>query len=129
VSSHDCKRGLYLGAFFRPHRNADTQEYIVNYYFGKVIQDGVLGPEVGRIVIYRQYITHSTGPSRDHNDLLRSLAAQFGLDKDQVIAQAARFYWKPWRDGIVISPVRKIDSDDFYQHQLLYTRLLQKEIP
>jgi hypothetical protein len=99
----------------------------MNFYFGKAIQDGALGPEVGRIVIFEDFITHSNGPSRDHNDLLRSLAAKYRLPKDEVISKAIRLYWKPCKDGIIISPVRKIDDDEFYRYKDLHVRMLSSD--
>jgi hypothetical protein len=100
----------------------------MNYYFSKAIQDGSLGPEVGRIVIWNEFITHSNGPSRDHNDLLRALVSKFRLPKDDVISNALRFYWKPCKDGIIISPVRKVDDNDFYARKDKYTKMIMGEI-
>ena len=47
--------------------------------------DGKLTPTAGRIVIYKEYLEVSRGPSRDHNDILRSLASKYKLHKDSVI--------------------------------------------
>ena len=99
------------------------------YYVNWSILDGKLGPEVGRIVIYAEYILRSNGPSKDHNDLLRSLAAKFRLDKNQVIARANRYYWKRDENGdFIISPVRKIDEEDLMRQKEAYAQLIKAEL-
>jgi len=99
----------------------------MNVYFNKSIQDGSLTPDTGRIIIFKEFITHSNGPSRDHNDLLRSLAAKYHLPKDEVISKAIRLYWKPAKEGITVSPVRKIDDDDFCRREDFHIEMLQRE--
>jgi hypothetical protein len=93
-------------------------------YFGKTLQDGKLTPTSGRIVIYKDAIEVSQGPSRDHNDLLRALASKFRLPKDLVISGAARLYWDHTGKDIVICPVRKIDEDQFYAQKEFNTKLI-----
>ena len=83
----------------------------MNINFCKTLQDGKLTTTTGRIVIYKNYIDLSRGTSRDHNDLLRSLAAKYKLPKDDVISNAIRLYWDyEDKTGIIVSPVRKIDE-------------------
>jgi hypothetical protein len=62
----------------------------------------------------------------DHNDLLRSMVAEWGLQKerDAVISGASRYYYLREKDKTIISPVRRIDDTDFYDHQEQYTRLI-----
>ena len=99
------------------------------YYVNWSIVDGKLGPEVGRIVIYEDCIMRSNGPSKDHNDLLRSMAARFRLDKNLVIARANRYYWKRDEAGdFIISPVRKIDEMDLMRNKDAYAMLIKAEL-
>ena len=72
--------------------------------FNKTLQDGSLTPTTGRIVIYQNYIDVSRGQSRDHNDLLRSLAARYKLHKDTVISNAIRLYWDYKDKEMIIVP-------------------------
>ena len=81
----------------------------MNYKLDWSIQDGKLGYDVGRIVVYDGLVERSNGPSRDHNDLIASLSSKYRLDKSDVMSRAYRFYWRPARWGITVSPVRKID--------------------
>ena len=92
--------------------------------FNKSIQDGKLSSGTGRIVIYKEFIDISHGPSRDHNDLLRSLSSKFKLPKDAVISNAIRLYWERRGTNIVVSPVRKLDEDDFYAREEFHTKLI-----
>jgi hypothetical protein len=99
------------------------------YLYGKKIQDGsplLSSPSCGRMVIYKNRVSVSRGPSQDHNDLLRVLIAQWNLNKerDKVISGASRYYYYREKNSVYISPVRKIDDDDFYQNQEPYTRLM-----
>ena len=97
----------------------------MNIFFGKQLQDGKLTPTTGRIVIYKNYIDISRGPSRDHNDLLRSLASKFKLNKDEVISNAIRLYWDyKSKDAIIVSPVRKLDEDMYYMNQEFHDKLI-----
>lgn len=96
----------------------------VKIYFGKILQDGKLTPTSGRIVIYGEFIEVSRGPARDHNDLLRALAAKYRLPKDAVISGAIRLYWDRMGKDIVVCPVRKIDEDEFYARKEFNTKLL-----
>ena len=89
--------------------------------FCKLLQDGKLTPTTGRIVIYENYIDFSRGNSRDHNDLLRSLASRYKLPKDAVISNAIRLYWDyKDKDTVIVCPVRKLDEDMFYMHENNY---------
>ena len=97
----------------------------MNINFGKYIQDGKLEATTGRIVIYKNYIDISRGPSRDHNDLLRSLASKYKLNKDDVISNAIRLYWdRKNKDSIIVSPVRKLDEDMYYANQDFINKLI-----
>jgi hypothetical protein len=102
---------------------------MTNILFNKTLQDGKLTPTSGRIVIYQNCIDISRGNSRDHNDLLRSLASKYRLDKDQVISNAIRLYWdylytNATDKTILVCPVRKIDEDMFYAKQDFYENLI-----
>jgi hypothetical protein len=55
---------------------------------------------------------------------LRGLAYKYRLDKDDVISNAMRFYWKFQGNDIILCPVRKIDEDDFYRHEPFNTRVV-----
>jgi hypothetical protein len=93
--------------------------------FGWTIQDGKLDNNTGRFVIFDNYIEVSSGPSRDHNDILRSMSSKYRLNRDEVISNAYRFYWKNISGNLVISPVRKLDEDWVYSHREKFVNLLQ----
>ena len=91
----------------------------------KQLQDGKLTPTAGRIVIYQNFIDISRGPSRDHNDLLRSLASKYRLRKDDVISNAIRLYWdRKGGDSFIVCPVRKLDEDMYYAKQEFHDKLV-----
>ena len=97
----------------------------MNIIFCKILQDGKLTPTAGRIVIYKNYIDISRGPSRDHNDLLRSLASRNKLPKDDVISKAIRLYWDyKDKENIYVCPVRKLDEDMFFANEAVNTALV-----
>ena len=97
----------------------------MNILFCKQLQDGKLTSSTGRIVIYKNFIDISRGPSRDHNDLLRSLASKFRLHKDDVISNAIRLYWdRKDKDIIIVSPVRKLDEDMYYAKEDFCEKLI-----
>jgi hypothetical protein len=99
----------------------------MNYLFGWAIKDGTLGPDVGRLIVYKKHGLKSNGPSRDHNDLLRAFAAAYQMNKDDVISNASRFYWKYQnKENIIISPVRKIDEDWAYSHKQEFVNILNE---
>jgi len=100
----------------------------MDYYYGKYIQDGKLDSSCGRIVIYNDQILHANGPAADHNYLLRSLAARIRANKDDVISKAIRLYFKRESNRIIISPVRKIDDEDFEHNKNFYYILIKKVI-
>ena len=95
-----------------------------NILFDNSIQDGKLSPATGRIVIYNDFIEISHGPSRDHNDLLRALAAKYRLPKDVVISDAIRLYWDRKGDDIVVCPVRKLDEGLFCAREEFHKKLI-----
>jgi hypothetical protein len=99
-----------------------------NYYYGKYIQDGKLDSSCGRLIIFSSQILHSEGPSRDHNDLMRSFASRFRMNKDEVISKCSRYYFKREGNSVIISPVRKIDDEDFCTHREEYRKLIMDEI-
>jgi len=102
---------------------------IMNIFFEKLLQDGNLPPTCGRIVIYNDFIDISRGPSRDHNDLLRSFASKFKLNKDDVISNAIRLYWDyKNKDSIIVSPVRKLDEDMYYANQDFFNKLINSVV-
>ena len=102
-------------------------EKAMNILFSKTLQDGKLTPTSGRIVIYKDFIEMSRGPSRDHNDILRSLASKYKQPKDDVISGAIRLYWD-YKDKqtIIVSPVRRLDEDMFYANEKLNSSLIKK---
>ena len=74
------------------------------------IQDGNL-TGCGRVVCHLGEALASSNERTDHNDLLRAFAARFRFDRDKVIAQATRLYFRRDQDRIVVCGVRKIDDD------------------
>jgi hypothetical protein len=101
----------------------------MNYYFGSgYIQDGLLKETDGRIVIYDDRIMVSFIRSTDHNYLLRSLAAQYRLNKDKVINNALRLYFRHEGDRVVVSGCRKIDDEEFWENSEAYSRLIKTKI-
>ena len=96
--------------------------------FNKTLQDGKLTPTAGRIVIYKEYLEVSRGPSRDHNDILRSLASKYKLQKDSVISNAIRLYWDRKGDTIIVCPVRKLDEDMYYAREEYHAALIAAAI-
>ena len=102
----------------------------MKYYWGPGrIQDGKL-EGCGRIVIYEDKILVGRMNTMDHNYLLRALAARNQLDKDKVISNAIRLYykWSDEYDGFVVAPVRRIDEDAFEVHRKEYGNLIKSEI-
>ena len=101
----------------------------MNIIFCKQLQDGKLPHTAGRIVIYSNFIDISRGSSRDHNDLLRSLASKYKLNKDDVISNAIRLYWdRKNKDSIIVSPVRKLDEDMYYAKEEFHEKLIRSAI-
>jgi len=97
----------------------------MNILFGKYLQDGNLESTTGRIVIFRNFIDISHGNSRDHNDLLRSFASRFKLNKDEVISNAIRLYWEyGGKETVIVSPVRKLDEDMYCIKEEFYKKLI-----
>jgi hypothetical protein len=96
--------------------------------FNKSIQDGKLSSTTGRIVIYKELIEISYGPSRDHNDLLRALASKYKQPKDIVISNAIRLYWNYQGNNIVVCPVRKLDEDMFFAREQYHSDLITSGI-
>ena len=106
-----------------------SRESISRIIFCKQLQDGKLTPTSGRIVIYKSFIDISRGPSRDHNDLLRSLASKYKLNKDDVISGAIRLYWDHKdKNSIIVSPVRKLDEDMYYMKQDFHDTLIDSVV-
>ena len=87
------------------------------------IQDGKLDARCGRIVTYDGCMVVSHGPSADHNYLLRALSSRYKINRDEVISNAARLYWRIEDYGIAVSGVRKID-DEYYDRRLSETEEL-----
>jgi hypothetical protein len=99
----------------------------MKFNFGWSILDGQLNFETGRIVIYKNFIIRSNGPSRDHNDLIKALAAKAKIKSELVYAEGHRFYWKPGKGGIFISPVRKLDEEWVYNNVNLFKGMIDVE--
>jgi hypothetical protein len=55
-------------------------------------------------------------------------AAKFRMNKDQVISGCTRLYFKREGNNIIISPVRKIDDEDFCTHREEYRKLIMDDI-
>lgn len=105
----------------------------MQYLYGKELQDGdprLKQSNVGRITIYKNCISFTKGPSSDHNDLLRSMIAEWGLQKerDAVISNASRYYYIREKDKLIVSPVRKTDDNDFSDYQAHYIKLITSAI-
>ena len=99
--------------------------------FNKSLQDGKLTKTAGRIVIYKEYLEISHGPSRDHLDLLNALARKFRLSKDLVISNAIRLYWDLVKNGkenniIVVCPVRKLDEEMYFANEEFHKNIIIK---
>jgi hypothetical protein len=99
----------------------------MKFQFDWSLKDGALDYDTGRIVVFDDYAIHSTGKARDHNDLIKALAAKYRLKQEDVYANAARFYWQPARNGIIISPVRKIDEDWVYNNIPKFKAIIDRE--
>jgi hypothetical protein len=101
------------------------------FFYRDEIQDPrLLGNDVGRITIYEECVSYTDEPSQDHNDLLLSMITEWGLQKEQdaVISGASKYYYIRKNDKIIVSPARRIDSDDFYDNKEQYTRLILSAI-
>jgi len=99
--------------------------------FNKSLQDGKLTKTAGRIVIYKEYLEISRGPSRDHLDLLNALARKFRLPRDPVISNAIRLYWDRVntaadKNVIVVCPVRKLDEDMYFANEEFHKNIILK---
>lgn len=91
------------------------------------IQDGKLDHQCGRIIIYDGYIIISAGTSADHNYLLRAHASRYRINKDEVISNATRLYYRRENYGLAISGVRKIDDEDYERHSEEYRQLIENK--
>lgn len=89
------------------------------------IQDGKLNWGDGRIVIYEDNIKASKNKADDHNYLLRALSSSNKLNKDKVIANAIRMYFREYKDGYVFNGVRKIDNEMFLNKKNFYINLIK----
>lgn len=98
----------------------------MKFYWGPGhIQDGKLDHTCGRIIIFEDHIMVGRNRAMDHNYLLRALAARDKLNKDDVISNALRFYYKQENNEIIISPVRKLDEDQFERKLEFYAKLIK----
>lgn len=88
-------------------------------------QDGYLSPQQGRIVIYGDKMAFSHGNHPDHITLLQSLASKYHLDKNKVISEAIRLYYKIENNVMIISQNRRIDEDMLLQNPAFYAHLIQ----
>ena len=99
------------------------------YYYGrKVIQDGRLETTDGRIVIYKDKILVSKMRTADHNYLLRGLAARYNLNKDEVVSNAIRLYFRDEGDRVIITETRQLDADMLFANKDFYANLIKNEI-
>ena len=99
----------------------------MNYRFDHSIQDGKLDSTCGRIVVYKNAGIKSNGPSRDHNDLITALAAQYRLPRAEIGNNGYRYYWRPEARGLItICPVRRIDEDFQYDHAEQFAEIINK---
>ncbi len=100
----------------------------MNYTLKYSIQDGLLTSDTGRIIIYKDCILRSKGPSMDHNDLCFAFARTYGFSSSEVRSKASRYYYRQISaNELIISPVRKIDQIDAQQNPKLFDRLIQSE--
>ena len=53
----------------------------------------------------------------DHNYLLRGLAARYQLDKNAVISNAIRLYFRQEDNRVIVSQVRKLDEDMLFANK------------
>lgn len=98
----------------------------MKYHLNWDIQDGLLRPTDGRLVIFEGHAMISEGRARDHNDLLMALASRYRLNKHEVLSKALRFYWRPEKNNeITISPVRKWDEDWALKNILLLDAIVE----
>ena len=99
----------------------------MDWKFSWALKDGSITPDCGRIVVYNGLGMKSNGSSMDHNDLLRAFASKYKIKKDEVISNAARFYWRPEKKGLItISPVRKIDEEYVYNKSREFERVIDE---
>jgi hypothetical protein len=117
----------------RAKAEARLSKSALKFFYSNKIQDGdpqLKENNIGRITIYKDCISYTEGPSRDHNDLLRGMIAEWGLQKerDAVISGASRYYYIRENDKILVSPVRRIDDDDFDDNKEQYTKLILSTI-
>ena len=99
----------------------------MNYRFDHSIQDGKLDSNCGRIVVYKNVGIKSNGPSRDHNDLITALAAQYRIPRAEIGSNGFRYYWRPEVNNIItICPVRRIDEDFLYDHVDQFNEIIDK---
>jgi hypothetical protein len=96
--------------------------------YSPIIQDTKLSEEYGRIVIYKDELEYSSGPSRDHNDLLRSLASKYKFNKDEVIGNAIRLYYLRYDDTIIVSERRRIDYEELSRNMKYYGELIKRKL-
>lgn len=94
-------------------------------YDENYIRDGKLDSNCGRIVLYGNDFQISYGQSADHNYLLRSLAARNLKNKDDIISNATRLYYKVEESRIVVSPVRKTDDENVKSNKKLQKLIIE----
>jgi hypothetical protein len=49
-------------------------------------------------------------------------------ERDMVISNASRYYYIRKEDCIIVSPVRKLDDNDFYERQAQYIKLIVQAV-
>ena len=101
----------------------------MDYFYGSTyIKDGTLDANCGRIVIYKDQMIYANNRSADHNYLLRALASRMLEDKNKVINNAIRLYFKREPGRIIISSVRKIDDEAFEANIDYYAKMIKANL-
>jgi hypothetical protein len=83
----------------------------VRYLFKEgAIQDGEL-KDCGRIIAHDGRILVSYNNRNDHNDLLRAFASRYQMNRDEVINEAVRLYFRIDGQNVIVTGVRQIDNE------------------
>lgn len=92
------------------------------------IQDGKLSLGDGRIIIYNNNLIISRNKANDHNDLLRALAKRLGIEKNIVISNAIRMYFRQLSDGYIVNGVRRVDDEDFAKNKQKFLKMIKTKL-
>jgi hypothetical protein len=100
----------------------------VKYFFREgAIQDGVL-KDCGRIVIHEDRILVSRNRMDDHNALLRAFASRHHVDRDEVVSNAVRLYFRIEGDAVVVAGLRQVDNEAVRTDPNRYGRMIARVI-